>query len=83
MSSLDKIAFFQNRRDELPNQLLAQELAATNDADGIREIAANLQDQNRNVRSDCLKVLYEIGYLDPGLVAGYCQRIPGTAQKQG
>ena len=72
MSSLDKIAFFQNRRDELPNQRLAQELAATKDDDGIREIAANLQNKNRNVRSDCLKVLYEIGYLDPGLVAGYC-----------
>ncbi|MCW4010631.1 MAG: hypothetical protein NWF05_08430 [Candidatus Bathyarchaeota archaeon] len=27
MSVLDKIAFFQNRRDEVPNQQLAKELA--------------------------------------------------------
>ncbi len=71
MSTLEKIAFYQDRRDEVPNQLLARELAASRDADGIREIAANLGNKNKNVRSDCLKVLYEIGYLDPGLVADY------------
>jgi len=71
MSTLDKIAFFQNRRDEVPNQLLAKELVATKDREGIREIAKNLENNNKNVRSDCLKVLYEIGYLEPGLIAGY------------
>jgi hypothetical protein len=70
MSTLDKIAFFQNRRDEVPNQLLAKELAETKNVKGIQEIADNLENKNKNVRSDCLKVLYEIGYLDPGLIAG-------------
>lgn len=71
MSTLDKIAFFQNRRDEVPNQLLAKELARAKDQAGIREIAHNLVNKNKNVRSDCLKVLYEIGYLDPSLIADY------------
>jgi hypothetical protein len=71
MSSLDKIAFFQNRRDEVPNQELARELAGTKNIEGIKEMAENLENKNKNVRSDCLKVLYEIGYLDPGLIAGY------------
>lgn len=71
MSTLDKIAFFQNRRDEIPNQLLAKELAETKNKEGIQEIAENLENKNKNVRSDCLKVLYEIGYLDPGLIADY------------
>lgn len=71
MSTLEKIAFFQNRRDEVPNQLLAKELAKTKNKEGIREIAENLENKNKNVRSDCLKVLYEIGYLDPGLIADY------------
>ena len=71
MSTLDKIAFFQNQRDEVPNQLLAKELAAIKDKQGIREIAENLKNKNKNVRSDCLKVLYEIGYLDPDLIADY------------
>jgi hypothetical protein len=71
MSVLDKIAFFQNRRDEIPNQLLAKELFEAKDEEGIKEIAANLENKNKNVRSDCLKVLYEIGYLDPNLIAPY------------
>jgi hypothetical protein len=71
MSTLEKIAFHQNRRDEVPNQELAKELAGSKNTDGIREIAANLTNKNKNVRSDCLKVLYEIGYLDPGLISGY------------
>ena len=71
MSTLDKIAFFQNRHDEVPNQLLAKELSETKDREGIREIVKNLENNNKNVRSDCLKVLYEIGYLEPGLIAGY------------
>ena len=71
MSTLDKIAFFQNRRDEVPNQLLAKELAETKNKQGIQEIVENLDNKNKNVRSDCLKVLYEIGYLDPGLIADY------------
>ncbi len=71
MSTLEKIAFYQNRRDEVPNQVLAKELVETKYMEGIREIAANLLNKNKNIRSDCLKVLYEIGYLDPGLIADY------------
>jgi len=71
MSTLEKISFFQNRRDEVSNQLLAKELARTKDKQGIREIADNLENKNKNIRSDCLKVLYEIGYLDPGLIADF------------
>jgi hypothetical protein len=74
MSVLSRIAAFQNRRDEAPNQELARELAATRDRDGIREIADNLRHENSNVQSDCVKVLYEIGYLAPDLIAGYVDR---------
>ena len=71
MSVLNKIAFFQNRRDEVPNQELARALARKKDRKGIREIAENLWHDNAQVQNDCLKVLYEIGYLDPALIAGY------------
>jgi len=73
MSTLDKIAYFQNIRSEVPNQQLAAELAQEKDTAGIREIAQNLTHQNQNVCSDCLKVLYEIGYIEPTLVAPYVQ----------
>jgi hypothetical protein len=67
---LNKIAFYQNRRDEVPNQELARELAETENVAGIQEIASHLWDKNTNIQSDCLKVLYEIGYLNPDLIAG-------------
>jgi hypothetical protein len=71
MSALEKIAFFQDRRDEVPNQELARELATANDLSGVREIAENLHNKNKNISSDCLKVMYEIGYLKPDLIAPY------------
>jgi hypothetical protein len=73
MSTLPGIAYYQNRRDEVPNQELAQELAAKKDRKGIREIAANLWNENPAIQSDCLKVLYEIGYLQPELAAPYAE----------
>ena len=71
MPALQRIAYYQARRDEVPNQELAKELAAKKDRKGIREIATNLWNENPNVQSDCLKVLYEIGYLQPELIAPY------------
>jgi hypothetical protein len=71
MSAIEKIAFSQNRRDEVPNQELASALASNEDRAGIKEIAENLTNKNSNIRSDCLKVLYEIGYLQPDLIADY------------
>ena len=71
MSTVNRIAYYQNRRDEVPNQELAKELADKRDKRGVREIAQNLWHENANVRSDCLKVLYELGYLNPALIAPY------------
>jgi hypothetical protein len=73
MSVLNRIAHFQNRRDEVPNQELARELAAKKDMAGIREIAENLRNKDRNIQADCIKVLYEIGYIDPKLIADYAE----------
>lgn len=69
MSALERIAFYRGVRGEGPNQELARELAGARDLRGIDEIAANLWNKNRNVQSDCLKVLYEVGYIAPELIA--------------
>jgi hypothetical protein len=71
MSVLHNIAFFQNRRDELPNQELARALAQSRSQADIREIAENLWNKEPAIQSDCLKVLYELGYLAPELIADY------------
>jgi hypothetical protein len=71
MSVLNQIAFYQNRRDEVPNQILAKKMVQESDAAGLKEIAEHLWDKNPNVQSDCLKTLYEVAYLKPELVAPY------------
>jgi hypothetical protein len=71
MSALERIAYNLGRRDEVPNQELARQLVETGDKAGIQEIAENLWHKNANVQSDCIKVLYEAGYINPELIAPY------------
>ena len=71
MSILDKLASSLKRRDEIPNQELARELAASRNVDEIRQIAEAISNKDAAIRADCIKVLYEIGYLAPELIAPY------------
>jgi hypothetical protein len=71
MSVIERIAFYRGIRNDIPNQELARELAENQDEQGIREIAGHLWDKNPNVCGDCLKVLYETGYLAPQLIAPF------------
>jgi hypothetical protein len=70
---LNRIAHFQNRRDEVPNQKLARDLATRKDKAGIREIAQNLWNKDKGIQADCVKVLYEVGYLEPALISDYTE----------
>jgi hypothetical protein len=71
MTYIEKIAYHLGRRDEVPNQELAALLAKEENHAGIAEIAGYLDDKNKSIQSDCLKVLYEIGYLAPHLITQY------------
>lgn len=71
MSALDKLSHSLGRRDEVPNVELARALAAKKDRKGIREIAENLWHKDKNIQADCIKVLYEVGAIEPKLIAEY------------
>ncbi len=71
MSVLNRIAYSLKRRDEVPNQKLAKELAEQRSEEGIEEIADNLWNKEKKIQSDCIKVLYEIGYINPELITDY------------
>lgn len=71
MSVVDLIASSQGRRDDAPNKALAKMLVANQDADGIGELVGNLSNPDKAVQSDCIKVLYEVGYLAPDLIAPF------------
>ncbi len=71
MSILDRLATNLGRRDDVPNQELAKELAQKKDTANIQLLIQNLSHPDANIQSDCIKVLYEIGYLAPELIADY------------
>jgi hypothetical protein len=72
VSILTRLASSLGRRDEVPNQQLAEALASKRDRAAIAELVAALQGANRNIQSDAIKVLYEIGARQPALIAKYC-----------
>jgi hypothetical protein len=71
MSVLSKLASSLGRRDEIPNQMLAKEIAEAEDKAAVEELITHLSDASKAIQSDCIKVLYEIGALKPWLIDGY------------
>ena len=69
MGVIEKLASSLNRRDELPNQELAKEIAEKRDTEAIEELVDHLHSKSNAVNSDCIKVLYEIGAINPNLIA--------------
>lgn len=69
MSVLQKLASALGRRDKVPNQELARAIAASKDAGAVTELVEHLASKNKDIQSDCIKVLYEIGEQNPALIA--------------
>src|SRR5215211_7819929 len=69
MSVLNRLASALERNDEVPNQLLAKEIAEAEDTAAVQELINHLTDPSKAIQSDCIKVLYEIGALKPELLA--------------
>ena len=53
------------------NISLAREILASDNQIAVKELVENLSNKNKNIQSDCIKTLYEIGYLKPELIADY------------
>jgi HEAT repeat protein len=73
MTIIGKLAASLNRRDELPNLELAEQISDTDDTDAVKELIDNLHNKKKDIQSDCIKVLYEIGELKPALIADYAK----------
>lgn len=71
MSVIEKLATSLGRRDEVPNQELAKQIVGANDKKAVKEIVENLDNKNVAIKSDCIKVIYEIGALKPQLIADF------------
>ncbi len=73
MSVLTKLASSLGRRDEVPNQELAIQIVAANDIAAIKELVENLNNKNKDIHNDCIKVLYETGERKPELISAYAK----------
>src|SRR5437899_7180882 len=71
MTIIDKLASSLDRRDEVPNQKLAMQIVDRNDEKAVEELVGNLTNKDREIQSDCIKVLYEVGERKPALIAKY------------
>jgi hypothetical protein len=71
MSIIPKLATSLDRRDEVLNQELAEEIARGEDKAAVGELVENLKNKNKGIRYDCIKTLYEIGYQKPHLIADH------------
>lgn len=71
MSVIDKLAASLGRKDDKPNQDLAKELAEKEDTKAIEELLENLNHKDPKIASNCIKVLYEIGYIKPELIKDF------------
>jgi hypothetical protein len=74
MTAIDLIATSLNRRDDNPNQDLAIEIIKSKRTDWVKELVDNLKHKDKNIQSDCIKVLYEIGERGSAdMIAPYCK----------
>jgi len=68
---IELLACKLGRNDEVPNIELAEKLCGSMDKDGVLEIADGLKSIDTAVVNDCIKVLYEVGYIEPALISGF------------
>jgi hypothetical protein len=68
---IDQLACSLGRRDEVPNQELAQKIVKAKDKSAVKELVQHLQHKDKAIRNDCIKVLYETAGAEPKLVAPY------------
>lgn len=71
MSIINKLASSLGRRDEEPNILLANAIAAEKNTEAVNELFECLKQKNKDIQNDCIKVLYEIAAMDASMIQGY------------
>ncbi|MGJ1205103.1 hypothetical protein [Sphingobacterium lactis] len=66
-----RLASTLGRRDEEPNIILAREIVQSNDQQSIADLIQLIQSKHKELQNDSIKVLYEIGELQPALLQPY------------
>ena len=72
MTIIKLLASSQGQKGNEANIELAKQISMTNNKNAVQELVDNLTNKDKNIQSDCIKTLYELGYLKPKLIADYC-----------
>jgi hypothetical protein len=71
MPIIDKLASSLGQRNERPNEELAEQIAKKNDNKAVQELIDLLKNKDRNIQSDAIKTLDEVGARRPELIAAF------------
>lgn len=71
MTVLNSLASVQGLKGNEANIALAKEIASSNNKSAVEELVNNLNNKDKKIQSDCVKTLYEAGYLEPELIADH------------
>lgn len=71
MTVISLLASSLGKKGDDSNIALAKEIAASNNKVAAKELVDGLLSKNKNIQSDCIKTLYEIGYIKPELISEY------------
>jgi hypothetical protein len=72
MSVIDQLSSTQGQKGNDANIALAKKIASSDDKNAVKELADNLKNKDKRIASDCIKTIYETGYIKPELIADYC-----------
>jgi hypothetical protein len=72
MNAVSLLACSLGRNDEQPNEQLAVQIVQSKNKEWVKELVENLNNKDKNIQNDCIKVLYEVGQRGaPELIAPY------------
>lgn len=83
MAIIEKLASSLGAANDLPNQELAKQIAQSSDHSSVAELVGLLKNsKDKAIQSDCIKILYEAGYLAPELIASHYQFFGGLLRSK-
>ena len=71
MTVIELLASSQGQKGDNLDIALAHQIAEANNKAAVKELIDGLISKDKNIQSDCIKTLYEIGYVKPELIAEY------------
>ncbi len=82
MGVINLLVSQQGLRGSEANIALARQIADTDNKKAIKELVENLSNKDKRIQSDCIKVLYETGYIKPELIASYATDFIGLLKSK-